>query len=167
MATLSSSSLLEDAQCPAPSLNQRPKIELGINGLPNDIYYLIASELLKTSPSTMLALGQSSRILRQATAPFLNRNLVLKKNSSKDGLGVEEYLEIEACEPSISYPVSRPVSRRPKRAYDALIESFRNDHNYEIAKHVRSLTIKDDLATSDLLLILDKISSSGTLRKLR
>jgi hypothetical protein len=163
MATLSSSSLLEDAQCPAPSLNQRPKIELGINGLPNDIYYLIASELLKTSPSTMLALGQSSRILRQATAPFLNRNLVLKKNSSKDGLGVEEYLEIEACEPSISYP----VSRRPKRAYDALIESFRNDHNYEIAKHVRSLTIKDDLATSDLLLILDKISSSGTLRKLR
>jgi hypothetical protein len=166
MATLSSSSLPEDAQCPAPSPNQRPKIEPGINGLPDDIHYLIASELLKTSPSTMLALGQSSKILRQATAPFLNRNLVLKKNSSKDGLGVEEYLEIEACEPSISYPVSRPVSGRPKRAYDAL-ESFRNDYNYEIAKNVRSLTIKDDLATSDLLVILDKISSSGMLRKLK
>jgi hypothetical protein len=117
-----------------------PNRDVGLEGAPDDIHYLIASELVKSSPSAVLALGQSSKTLRQATLPFMFRDLVLKRGTEMS---------------------------RTYKAYQSLLKRFREDTSDEIAEHVRSLAVKDDLPEEDLILILDKISERGTLRKLR
>jgi len=113
---------------------------LGLEGVPEDIHYLIASELKKSSPSAVLALGQSSKALRQATLPIIFRDLFLKR-------GIE--------------------TGRTYEAYQALIDGCSDGTGCEIAEHVRNLVVKDDLPEGDLILILDKISECGTLRKVR
>jgi hypothetical protein len=135
-------------QRPTSNVSQSSHEKIGLNNIPNDIQYLIASEIAKSSPSTIFALAQSSRTLRQATLPFIYRDLVLKRTSSKSGT---------------------------HKAYRALIESLRNDKDHDIAKHVRNLTVKDDLPDDrseidlpedDLLFILDIIAQSSALRSL-
>jgi len=117
-----------------------PNHGLGLEGVPDDIHYLIASELMKSSLSAVLALSQSSKALRQATLPIIFRDLVLKR-------GVETSRTYEACQ--------------------TLIDGFRHGTGCEIVEHVRNLVVKDDLPEGDLILVLDKISECGTLRKLR
>ena len=112
----------------------------GLEEVPDDIHYLIASGLKKSSPSAVLALGRSSKTLRQATLPIMFRDLVVKRGTE---------------------------TSRTYKAYQALIEGFRDGTGCEIADHVRNLTVKDDLPERDLILVLDKISERGTLRKLR
>ncbi|KAH7069332.1 hypothetical protein FB567DRAFT_565062 [Paraphoma chrysanthemicola] len=58
-----------------------PDQKIRLDELPNDIHHLIASELTDSCPSTVLALGQTSKTLRQAALPFGYRNLVLKKEA--------------------------------------------------------------------------------------
>jgi hypothetical protein len=136
-------------QRPTSNVPQSSHEKVGLDSIPNDIQYLIASEIAKSSPSTIFALAQSSRTLRQATLPFIYASLVLKRTSNKSGA---------------------------HKAYRALIESFRNDKDHDIARHVRNLTVKDalpddraeiDLPEDDLLFILDMVAQSGTLRSLR
>jgi hypothetical protein len=137
-------------QRPTSNLPQSSHEKIGLESIPNDIQYLVASEIAKSSPTTIFALAQSSRTLRQATLPFIYSNLVLKRTSNKSGA---------------------------HKAYRALVESFRNDKDHDIARHVRNLTIKDDLSDDDkceidlpeddLLFILDMIAQSSTLRSLR
>lgn len=119
-----------------PSLNQ-PGEALRLDGIVDDVHYLIASELLKSSPDAVRALGQSSKTMRQATLPFIYRHLVLKKAS---------YFET---------------------TYEAFIERFRMAQDCEISKHVRCLTVKDDVPEEDLLLVLDRVAEFGALRKLK
>ncbi|KAF2026033.1 hypothetical protein EK21DRAFT_75043 [Setomelanomma holmii] len=107
--------------------------------VPHDIHRLVAAELKDSCPSTVLALGQSSKSLRDAVLPFLYRELVLKKGASNSNA---------------------------RKAYQALIEKFRDDDQCEIAKYARSLAVKDDIPPEDLMMILNKISEHGTLRKL-
>ena len=140
MAASKSSDSLANVQCPRPDpdhfINQKTRLD----GVADDIHYLIASELIKSSPSAVLALGQSSKTLRQATLPFIYRDLVLTRGSSKS---------------------------RKQEAYEALIETFRHDGNCQVAQHVRSIAVKDNLPEEDLMLIFNKTSEYGTLRKLR
>jgi hypothetical protein len=121
---------------PSKVTSQRARLD----ALPEDIHYLIASELIKSSPSAVLALSQSSRTLRQAALPFVYRDVVLTQKTKKSWSG---------------------------KAYKALVEIFREEArgNCDVAKHVRSIAVKDDLAEEDLMLILNQIAKCGTLKK--
>jgi hypothetical protein len=113
---------------------------IGLVNAPEDIHYLIASELMKNSPSAVLALSQSSARLRRATMSFVYKDLILR-----NGLNDAKVL----------------------RAYTALVETFRGKDGCDVAKHVRTITVRDEIPTEDFILILDKIAECGTLRKLR
>jgi hypothetical protein len=133
-------SLLPSVQRSEPIQDRSDKAP-GLDNIADDVHYLIASELMKSSPAAILALGQSSKILRQAMLPFIYRDLVLKRVN---------YFETGT-----------------RQAYEALIERFRKVEDRDIATHVRSLTVKDDVPEKDLLLILDRVSELGSLTKLR
>ncbi|KAH7397158.1 hypothetical protein BKA66DRAFT_546225 [Pyrenochaeta sp. MPI-SDFR-AT-0127] len=113
--------------------------DTGINGVAEDIHYLIISELAKVSTSAVFALAQSSRALRRSALPFAYRHLTLRKGSNMSKI---------------------------QQAYQLLVEEFRNDTDSLVAKHVRELTIKEGLPADDLKLIFNQISQHGTLRKL-
>lgn len=118
-----------------------PKREkMSFDALPNDIHYLIASELMKLSESTVRALGQTSRGLRQAVLPYIYRSIVLKGSPSDGGT---------------------------HDSYQSLVETFRKDSDDGIAKHVRSIVVKNEIPEEDLMAILAKISEFGILRELR
>jgi hypothetical protein len=138
--TSSSGEPTAEAERGQSSANRVLEQRAGLVDAPDDVHYLIASELTKTSSSAVLALGQSCVSLREAMLPFIYRKLVLKKglkNSQTD------------------------------RAYQALIANFQNDANCNVAQHVRCIVVKDDVPEEDLLLIFDKISECSTLHELR
>jgi hypothetical protein len=130
-----------NTECASPQ-NFDHDLDQGVHldTLADDIHYLIIFELTKSSPFDVLSLAQSSRALREAALPFGYRDLVLTRGSSNS---------------------------RTERAYKALIELFRKDKDCQIARHVRSIVVKDELPQEDMILILNKISEVGTLRKLR
>jgi hypothetical protein len=116
------------------------KDSTGLANAPEDIHYLIASELMKNSPSAVLALSQSSARLRQATLSFVYKDLVLR---------------------------NKPNDAKVVQAYKALIETIQGNGGCDVAQHVRKITVKDEIPAEDLILILDKIAERGTLHKLR
>lgn len=120
-----------------PTHQHIPKVRL--DNIPEDVQYLIASELSKTSPSAVLALAQSSSALRRAALPFVYRKLVLKKGFRK----------------------------RDEDAYQALLYMFTRDRKCDVVKNVRSIVVQDELLEGDLLLILSKIAECGSLHKMR
>ena len=132
ISNLASTDIME-----APTPQQIQKVRL--DSIPEDIQYLIASELSKTSPSAVLALAQSSSALRRAALPFVYRNLVLKKR----------------------------VRKRDEEAYQALLYVFTRDRKCDVTKNIRSIVVQDELLDADLLLILSKIAECGSLQKLR
>jgi hypothetical protein len=111
-----------------------------LDGIAKDVQHLIAAELAQTSKSSVFALGQSSQTLRQATLPFIYRDIVLVKDEENDS---------------------------STKAYEALVDQFRVEGEYTVARYVRSIVVKDGASMNDLLMILDKISECGTLRKMR
>jgi rubrerythrin len=78
--------------------------------------------------------------LDSAVLPFTYRNLVLKRGASETNA---------------------------RNSYEALVEKFYKDEDCEVARYTRNIAIKDEIPAKDLLVILDKISKHGTLRKLR
>jgi hypothetical protein len=139
MVRATSTRVPKNAKALSPNV-ATPNQKIHLDDVPNDIHHIIASELSESSPSTVLALGQSSKALREAVLPFVYRDLVLKK-------GAED--------------------SKSHQAYRAILEKFSDDGECEVARYVRSITVKDEVPTEDLMLILDKISEHGTLRKLR
>jgi hypothetical protein len=131
---------LVNAQCSQPhsahSLNQ----SAGLERTPEDVHYLIASELMGSSPLAVLSLGQTCTVLRQAALPFVYRNLVMSTGTGNSW---------------------------KKRAYEALIELFRKDEQCKIAQHVRSITVKDEIPEEDLMTVVNKIAECGKLQTLR
>lgn len=113
---------------------------LRLDNIAEDVQHIIAAELANSSLSSVLAMAQSSRTLRQAALPLIYRDVVLLKKND----------DPKTAEASVS-----PV------------ELFRGRGECSIAHHVRNLVVKDELPTDDLLMILDAISKHGVLRKLR
>lgn len=114
--------------------------ELRLDGVAEDVIYLIFSELTKSSGADVVALAQASKTLRQSGLPFVYQNLVLRKGTSKS---------------------------RCQRAFESILEEFRKEKECQLARHVRCITVKDKIPANDLLLILNKISECGVLRKIR
>lgn len=52
-------------------------------------------------------------------------------------------------------------------AYQALVEKICNDEHGNITKHVRSITVKDEVPPEDLITILNKTSRHQNLRSLK
>ncbi len=123
----------------APKPDTIPTEPAPLEGVPDDIHHLIFSEQMEESPATMLALAQSSKALRRAALPYVYRDLVLAKRPSDQ--------------------------KRP--GYEAFHEILSDDKDCQIAKHVRSITVKDEVSETTLSSILKKISECGALRKLR
>lgn len=101
---------------------------------PEDILRLVLSELLATSPNAVLNLARSSKTLHHAALPFVYRSVVLDRQGSNK-----------------------------RRSYQALITKFRSDGDRGLARHVRRLTVQDDIPPEDLMLILNKIDQCGKL----
>ncbi|PVI03213.1 hypothetical protein DM02DRAFT_640793 [Periconia macrospinosa] len=112
---------------------------IDFNHLPNDIHRLILLELADSSTSDILSLAQASKSLRDTAFSFAYREIVVSQGPKKSWN-------------QIAYPV--------------LIEKFHQDENYQLARHVRSITVKDEVPSEDLLMILDKIAQSGNLHSL-
>ncbi|KAF2852949.1 hypothetical protein T440DRAFT_487950 [Plenodomus tracheiphilus IPT5] len=108
----------------------------GLESAPDDIHHLLLSQLADTSPSAIFNLAQSSKTLRAAALPIVYRKLILNHG---------------------------PKKSNTRQAYTALVEKFRTDNDCEIAKHVRSITVKSEIPPEDLMLILNKISEHGNL----
>lgn len=108
---------------------------------PDDIQHLIASELTDISPNTLREFTHSSEASRVVALPVVYRHLLLERGNN---------------------------NTRKRQAYNALIASFRSSHEEgNIAKHIRNITVKDELPVKDLLMILESISEHGTLRNLK
>jgi hypothetical protein len=132
-------SAMDDRTNP-PQAKHSPNTGLRLDNIAEDVQYLIVAELVSASPTSVLALAQSSHALRQATLPFVYRNVVLCKGNEN----------------------SKAVN-----TYERLVEQFRAQGECNIARHVRNLAVKDELPTADLWMILDRISKLGILRTLR
>ena len=111
-----------------------------LDSVAEDVLYLILSELVETSPAAVLALSQTSTVLRRIAVPYTYWSLVLAP-------GVE--------------------GSKTRLKYQSLLDDLRHDGGCQIAKHVRSVTVKDDVPTQDLMFIIDLISTRGVLHKLR
>lgn len=125
---------------PESSSKQEPVQSVGLNNVPEDIHHLILSELVCSSPSTLLSVSQSSKTLQDAAYPFMYRHLNLSKVSN----GSKELL-----------------------AYETLLDKFRSATAKNIARHVRSITVQNQIPEKDLILILTRIAEYGRLRELK
>ena len=105
-----------------------------------DVLHLILSELVETSPAAVLALSQTSTVLRRIAFPYTYWSLVLAP-------GVE--------------------GSKTRLNYQSLLDDLSHDGGCQIAKHVRSITVKDNVPTQDLMFILNQISTRGVLHKLK
>ncbi|KAJ4360681.1 uncharacterized protein N0V89_001248 [Didymosphaeria variabile] len=110
----------------------------GLNSVPEDIQHLILSELMEASPATLPSVSQSSKTLHDAALPFMYRHLQLLK---------------------------APNGNKELLVYKVLLNKFRGTAASEIARHVRSITVQNEIPSEDLMLILDKISEFGKLRE--
>ncbi|KAH7385164.1 hypothetical protein DE146DRAFT_748088 [Phaeosphaeria sp. MPI-PUGE-AT-0046c] len=128
-----------DNQSNPPKAQDPPNPGRRLDNIAADVHHIIAAELATSSPSSILALAQSSQTLRHAALPFVYRDVVLAR---------------EEDEPT------------KKATYEALIAQFRDRGEYSIAHHVRHLVVKNEVPTDDLMMILDAISELGVLRKL-
>jgi len=111
-----------------------------LDSIAEDVQHLIASEVVSFSQASVAALSQSSQSLRQAAVPLVYREIVLERGEDR--------------------------SKKAQR-YKYLVELFRGEEQCSVARHVRSITVKDDVPTEDLMVILTRISQCGFLRKLR
>jgi hypothetical protein len=119
-----------------PAPNQRLRESPRLDALGYDIQYLIAAELIKFSPSAVLALSHCTRSLRQAALPFVYRDIILTQG-------------------------------RSGTAYKALLKIMREDESCDKVKHVRNITVTDDIPEGDILLFFNKCAKCTTLKKLR
>lgn len=127
------------------STSSPPSQDVTLATVPEDIHYLIASELMASaSPSAVLALAQSSRALRGTALQFAYRDLVLTQGAE---------------------------GSKTRRAYDALLRMFRSsaeaDAEGEVARHVRSVTVRGKVPAQDLEVVVGRIADVGVLRKLK
>ncbi|CAN9210299.1 unnamed protein product [Alternaria alternata] len=112
---------------------------VNLNVVPEDIHHLIMTEVAGTSPTDVLNVAHSSVTLRDAALPFIYRNVTLTRGLKK--------------------------SEELKR-YQALVENFRGDEQGHIAKHVRSITVTNDVPSDDLIMMLNKVAQHGDLESL-
>jgi hypothetical protein len=117
-----------------------PNQHARLDAVPEDIQYIIASELEECSPSTVLFLAQTSHTLRQAALPVVYRDIVLTRG---------------------------PRGSQSEKSYRAFIEMLQNDFMCHIARHFRGITVTDEIPEKDLITILDRIAERGTLQRLR
>lgn len=109
-----------------------------LQNLPKDVHRLILLNLADSTPSAVLSLSQSSKILHDVSMPFIYRSLVLSKG---------------------------PKNSKKLSTYETLVNKFR-DPASDIAKHVRCITIESELPREDLLLIIERIAEGGRLARL-
>ncbi|KAF2449693.1 hypothetical protein P171DRAFT_460880 [Karstenula rhodostoma CBS 690.94] len=123
-----------------PELNAEDKTvqKVGLNDVPEDIHHLILSELVDSSPSTLLSVSQSSKTLQDAALPYMYRHLKLHQ---------------------------APKGSKELLAYETLLDKFRGAAAKDIARHVRNITVQDQVPSEDLILILEKIVAFGRLRE--
>ncbi|KAF1924237.1 uncharacterized protein M421DRAFT_8898 [Didymella exigua CBS 183.55] len=112
---------------------------VNLNIVPEDVHWLILSELAETSFMDVLNVAHSSNALRHAALPFMYHNVTLEKGLKKSG---------------------------KQNSFQALIQSFRQDEKGELARQVRSVTVKDEVPSEDLIMLLHKIARYGNLRSL-
>jgi hypothetical protein len=113
---------------------------VNLNVIPGDIHHLIITEVAGISPTDVLNVAHSSVTLRDAALPFIYRNVTLTRGLEK--------------------------SEEQKR-YQTLVESFREDEHGHIAKHVRSITVTNDVPSDDLIMMLNKVAQHGDLQSLK
>lgn len=113
---------------------------VNLNVIPEDIHHLIITEVAGTSPTDVLNVAHSSVTLRDAALPFIYRNVTLTRGLKK--------------------------SEEQKR-YQALVETFREDEHGHIAKHVRSITVTNDVLSDDLIMMLNKVAQHGNFQSLK
>jgi hypothetical protein len=113
---------------------------VNLNVVPEDIHHLIMTEVAGTSPTDVLNVAHSSVTLRDAALPFIYRNVTLTRGLKK--------------------------SEEQKR-YQALVENFRGDEQGHIAKHVRTITVTNDVPSDDLIMMLNKVAQHGDLQSLK
>jgi hypothetical protein len=123
-----------------PKAQYAPSQGLRLDTIAEDVQHIIAAELNILSPPSILAMAQSSQMLRQVALPLVYQDVVLHREDDET---------------------------RTPQAYGALVGLFRGGKEGSIARHVRHLVVKDELPTDDLTMILDTISKFGVLRKLR
>lgn len=116
------------------------RAQLDLNGLGDDIYHLICSHLLQTSPSTLPALARVSRAVNGIAIQYLYRNLVLSRGEN---------------------------SLQKRNAYLALLSQFRQGSDTKVAKYVRHIRVEDLVPTEELLVFLDKVHQLGNFRRFR
>lgn len=71
--------------------------KIGLNTIPQDIHYLIFSELANIAPSTLLDVLRVSKTLHEAALPFVYRHLYLSKGSAYRNL-INRFLDTSTCD---------------------------------------------------------------------
>lgn len=111
-----------------------------LNDVHHDVQRLILAELADTSPNDVLKVAQATKTLCDAALPFIYRKVILEQG---------------------------PKFSDKQKAYQALIERIRQDDRGELSRHIRGITIKDEIPPEDLIMLLDKVARFGDLRWLK
>lgn len=93
--------------------------------------------LADASPYDVLNVAQTTKTSYDAALPFVYRKVILEQGPEFS----------DKCE-----------------AYQALIERIRHDDRGELSRHIRGITVKDEVPREDLIMVLDKIARFGNLR---
>lgn len=113
---------------------------VNLSEVSEDIHRLIISELVGSSPSAVLNLAKTSQTLRDAALPFVYRDIVLEKGPKGSGKNI---------------------------AYKTMMNIFRKDKPSQIARHIRSITVRGDVPSDDLMAVLDHIADGGRLQTIK
>jgi hypothetical protein len=126
-------SILDTRAKPTPSASSRGVAGRTINldTVSGDIHHLIFSDLLNSSSADLLNVAQSSKTLRDAALPYIYRNIILNGASDESGT---------------------------RTAYQALVGRLQNDAPGQLTRHIRSITVKNEVPSEDLITILQKTS---------
>ena len=113
---------------------------LSLTSLPNDVHHLIFSELAEVSPASTLQVAQVAKPLHGVAIPLIYRHVTLEQGSK---------------------------SSKKEQAYRTLVEKLRQDDQGELSRHVRGITVKDEVPPDDLTMLLSKIAQFGNLQWLK
>jgi hypothetical protein len=113
---------------------------ISFGDLPEDNYDLILSELAKNSFHDVLNAAQCTKSLRKAALPRVYRNITL---------------------------ATGPRGSKQETAHQALVDVFLHDRQGEIARHVRSITVLNEVRSEDIVSILERLAELRTLQSFR
>ena len=129
----------------------------------------IRNTLVADNTASALSQGVASRTIDLNAVPDDIHHLILSNivdTSPTDLLNVAQTSGV-LHDAALPYIYRNIILNRESTAYKALVEKLCKDEHGDLTKHIRSITVKDEVPSADLITILNNTSRHKNLRSLK